>query len=207
MLAGCATLPWSPDQVTGPSYQPSNVYCAEVTLPGRLKRVAVLPLTVAIQNTEFESGRESLQPELLAELGRKKLFELVVTEPEALARWTGRTRWDGTDPLPLDFFRKVREATGCDAVLFGQLSHYHPYSPLLVGWNLKLVDCQEQKVWWSIDEVFDGSNAMVVNGARRYYLEQRSGRPAFLDSRDILNSPRLFGRYTAKAVVDTLPGR
>lgn len=211
MLAGCATCPWLAEQTT-PSYHPSNVYREQPLLPRTIKRVAVLPLTVpnsefGTRNSELEFGRETLWPVLLDELGRARQFELVSVSPEELRVLTGRSEWSGEERLPLDFFDRLKDTLGADAVLFCRLTQYRAYEPLTIGWRLKLLDSDELRVFWAVDEVFDARIPEVAAAARRYAKEHPDSTSSVHESHSVLLSPRRFGQYTASAVVETMPTR
>ena len=206
LLSGCATNPLE-DRVWGPSYQPLNIYTEAHTLPARLRRLAVLPLTAAGESTELEFGRASLEPVLFAELGRVNQFELVPVTPEQLQRWTGRSSWTGEEKLPQDFFEKLRAAAGIDGVLLCRLTQYRAYEPLAIGWRLKLLDARNPRVIWAVDEVFDARQSDVANAARRFAQAHPEPVPPVGDSRSALMSPRRFAQYTASAVFQTLPAR
>ena len=206
LLSGCATNPLE-DRVWGPSYQPQNIYTEGQTLPARLRRLAVLPVTAAGESTELEFGRASLEPVLFAELGRVNQFELVPITPEQLQRWTGRSSWTGEEKLPRDFFEKLRAAAGIDGVLLSRLTQYRAYEPLAIGWRIKLLDARNPRVIWAVDEVFDARQSDVANAARRFAQAHPEPVPPVGDSRSALMSPRRFAQYTASAVFQTLPAR
>lgn len=172
-------------------------------LPESIRRVAVLPLASAPDSTA-ESGRQTLDPILQAELSKSRLFERVQVTSEQLRQWTGRSEWSSDEQLPLDLLQRIRTATGCDAVLFCRLTQYRPYKPLAIGWNMKLVEVRQPRIWWSVDEVFDAGDPAVVNGARRYYQNQARQTGPLADSYTILDSPRRFGQYTLATLLGTL---
>jgi hypothetical protein len=206
LFAGCATSPYLSDLGT-PSYEPSNVHRDEAMLPSYIKRVAVLPLTTLTDEAAMDFGRDSLWPVLLNELGRSRQFELVAVPPEELRLLTGRSGWSGEEKLPGDFFEKLKDKLGVDAVLFSRLTHYRAYEPLAVGWRLKLLDAEVPRILWAVDEVFDARVAEVAAAARRYVRQHPESISSQQDSHSVLLSPRQFGQYTASAVVGTMPGR
>ncbi|MBL9137225.1 MAG: hypothetical protein JNK85_15235 [Verrucomicrobiales bacterium] len=205
LWAGCAGLTQRM-AIVGPSYEPGNVYLGGEKLPRSLKRVAVLPVTARGVDPELGGSRATLEQVLQTELGKHARFEVVPVMPDNLRQWTGRSQWATTDRFPTNFFDRLREGTGCDAVLFAQVTDFRAYPPLAVGWRLQLLDCDGLQVWWAVDEHFDASEPAVANAARRYHLEH-AGKPAELtDTGEILYSPRRFGSYAANAVVATCPG-
>ena len=203
-LAGCATSPLH-DQVYGTGYTPTNYFRAAPTLAPSIKRVAVLPLTVAPGTPD--EARETLEPVLQAQLARSGMVEWSFVPPDSLRRITGRASWSADDPLPNDFLEKIQEKYGCQAVLFSHLARYRPFRPVALGWRFKLVDCSEARIWWAADEVFDSGVAAVAASARRYYQAEIRPRAVHEDSKMILESPRLFSQYAVQNLLDTLPGR
>ncbi len=205
LLAGCHT-PHVQKLVLGPDYQPSNIFRQCDALPAELRRVAVLPLVTDSSQVEVVAGREALEPVLRTELLKAKKFEVVWVTPEALRHSTGRTAWSSQDKLPPDLFARLRDLTGCDGVLLCQLSRYHAYPPIIIGWNLKLINASNAQILWAADEIFDGAEPLVSNAARRYELKHDKSGPT-TDSPMILTSPRNFGHYTLWALLNTLPAR
>src|SRR6185295_5883563 len=99
-----------------------------------------------------------------------------------------------------------RAAAGVDGVLICRLTRYRAYEPLAIGWRVKLMDTDEPRIIWSVDEVFDSGEPAVVNAARRF-AQAHPEAAAVNDSHGILRSPRRFAQYTASEVFRTLPGR
>ncbi len=203
-MSGCMALK-DAFPSAGPVYTPSNIYRGVEKLPASLKRVAVLPLRVEGKDHATELARPGLENALRSEIARLGRFELVVVRPEQLRDWTGRLAWGSEEALPPGFLEKVRVETGCDAILFSQLTGFRAYPPLAVGWRLRLIDPEGARVWWAADEWFDAGEAAVANAARKHYMD-RAPRPlALADPQQILYSPLRFGTYTASALAATCP--
>lgn len=206
-LTGCARTPLL-GQVMTPSYEPSNVYRGDAVIPPHIRRVAVLPMTTLdADNAEMSFGRDTLTPVLISELNRARRFELVTVSAEELRLISGRSVWNAEDKLPLEFFERIREKTGADAVMFSRLTLYRAYEPLAVGWRLQLIDADEPHILWAVDEVFDARDPSVAAAAVRYAQGTPDTTSSLADSRSVLLSARRFGHYAAHAVVQTMPGR
>jgi hypothetical protein len=187
--------------------QPENVFARPSALPPSLRRVAVLPLAAESPEADLPEGCEALQPVLLDELVRTEKFEMVPVRPENLRASSGRAAWTGTEPLPRGFFASLRREYGCDAVLFCELTVYHAYAPLAVGWRLKLADARTQKIIWAADTVFYAGQPGVARNVVKF-MRQRDPAATADESRwQSANSPRQFGRYTAAEIIGTLPPR
>jgi hypothetical protein len=207
LAAGCAGRPVEPLHVADIRYKPSNVWVKNKVLDPRIRRVAVLPITTVSATETFQAGAELLQQYVGPELEKTKRFDLYIVQPEQLRQWTGQEAWRADEPLPPDFFKKLHEGCGCDAVFFTQLTRYHPYQPVAVGWKLSLWQSGEDRADWAADEVFDAGDAVVANAARHYsgqhvHIEGPADDPAA-----ILGSPSRFGQYSLSALLATLPER
>lgn len=225
VLAGYAML--TCDTIAfGQDGKSENVFAASPALPKELKRVLVLPLTCDESRADLLGGCEALDPVLQAELVKTKKFEVVPTSPETMRALTGRFKWTGAEVLQSDFFDSLEKDFGCDAVLFCQLTEFHAYAPLAVGWRMKLVDAHTQKIIWAADQVFDASEPAVVKGAEQFQKTAQNSHgsiklllktlfnyadrqpPSALDDQwAVLNSPRYFGQYSAAQLLLTLPKR
>ncbi len=206
LFAGCK-MPRLTDTVIGPSYTPQNIHRFSESLTSEIRRVAVLPVTGDLTQQQIGAGRDLLNRILPEELGKTRKFELIPVTPETLRQWTGRTSWTAEERLPADFFKRLRDELGCEAVLFSRVTQFHAYPPMAVGLQLKLVDAQFAEPLWAADEVIDAADPTVVNGARRYQQAQDQMPAALADSRSILNSPRRFSHYAASTLLATLPER
>ena len=206
LLSGCET-PSATAVDLRPPYKPDNIFLAGSKLPGEIKRVAVLPLACDGRQTDLVAGRDALEPVLLAELIKAKHFEVVQISRDALWRLTGRADWTGEDVLPANLIDALKQESGCDAVLFSELTAFRAYPPLAVGWRLKLVDVRQRKTLWAGDEHFDAGDPAVLAGARLY---QRRGQVVLDDNSGgwlAVNSPRRFGQYSIDSLLGTLPAR
>lgn len=184
-----------------------NVYQAKKTLPADMKRVVVLPLASESGLADLSAGCEMLGPVLESELVQVKRFEVVRAGPGLLRNRFGGWNWCGTEALPPDFLGWLGRTCGADAVLFCQLTEFHAYAPLAIGWRLKLVDVRTGEILWSTDEMFRADDPATAARARQF----RQFQPPFLVDRGekwlAVNSPRRFGRFSVATLLKTLPGR
>jgi hypothetical protein len=201
-LSACAEVRESP---LGPRYHATNVFGLDNSAVTKLRRVAFLPLAVSDSSSDLQAGAETLEPVLLAELQKKNRFEIVPVSRVEMTRWTGKPSLRGDEVLPEGFPDRITKETGCDGILFSALTVFHPYTPAAIGWRLKLVAVQNKSIVWAADQVFDAASTEVANSARDYQRKQPELRPGLREGRKILLSPTAFGRYSAAALLDTLP--
>lgn len=202
---GCSTKPLT-DPIIGPDHVVKNVYRSETLLPGTLKRVAVLPLSYNEVEGAGASAGDILQPVFESELTKVARFESYFIKPHQLRLWTGKERWDDFDELPAEFLKLIADRTGCDGVLFTRVSPFKAYSPIVIGWRMRLATNDARTVW-AADEIFDAADQTVANSARRYNRGRTKGNPVLEDSRSILLSPREFGQYSLATLFATIPVR
>ncbi len=189
----------------GPRYQPTNIV-AVAKLPKSVRRVALLPLGQHREGSALSEGAEHLSVVLETELRKMQAFEIVRVSPQQLLQWTGRSAWRADQALPTNLVSRVRAETGCDAVIFATLTAFRPYPPLAVGWDLRLVEIESQKVLWAVDEVLDAGAAPVARAAKDYSEAQLYGGRA-ADDTTVLHSPQRFGQFAAATLAATLPPR
>lgn len=184
-----------------PVYTPSNFQSVK-SLPSHIRRVVLLP----VYNGEVISPIwEHLDESFSGELGQRKLFEVVRANREQCDDWFRKTQWSSVEPLPANFLSLLQKKTQANAVLFVDITHYHPYKPLSLGVRSKLVDIVNGKILWSFDEVFDAGQLSVVAGVRDFYLKaQNTSYPLGYQQVNI-NSPRRFSQYVAHSMFLTMP--
>lgn len=202
---GCESLEdaFSP-AVQGPFYTPANVILTGRKLPANVRRVAVLPMTTALGNQAAKNGAETIEPLLLDELAKARLFEVVRITPERLMALAGKPALRADDRLPPDLLERLSEETACHAFLFTELTVYRAYPPLAIGWKISLFSLSDGQLLWSLDEQFDAGMPSVANGARRHLLHHQATASAMLRETPILNSPASFARYTISAATETM---
>jgi hypothetical protein len=207
LLTGCAFMSPSVRRALATPYKPVNVSRLQATLPESIRRVALLPVPRSRADANQVAGVDSLEPLFLIELDKRHAFEVIPVSSERLRTLTGGGAWGADDRLPADFFERLRQVTGCDAVIFISLTTFQAYPPLQIGWKARLVDCQQRLTWWAVDEVFDAGSDAVAAAAIAFANSELNPPDSAVDGAAVLRSPRRFGQYTASAIVSTLPGR
>lgn len=203
LVSGCMSTPHEVDLRDVPAYVPENVY-ATSALPTQVRRVVLLPVVASGAGDSFAAQFQQL---LGQELMRSAVAEVVVVSEQELRAVVGVPRVDAGEPLPSGFFEAVKAHFGAEAVLFAELSSYHPYRPMRLGVRARLVQVREQTTLWACDELFDTGDARVMAGARRWEERYRQRDLVPQPSDAVLQSPRRFASYAAWELVRTLPPR
>jgi len=173
-------------------------------MPTSVRRVALLPL----YSSEWDHvDLTGLQRAFAAELGKHDQFEVVMVSPERVHRIFGIDQITSVEPIAADEFETLVREVGADAILFTDLTAYHPYRPIVMGVRCKLVETASVDILWSLDTVFDSGNPTVSTAARRYHLDESAPPYPLQNSSSILQSPLRYTKYVADAVFATLPER
>lgn len=215
LAAGCGGTPViikPPNPQPNSYYRPSNVAVESPFLPASVKRVALLPLTSAGAVPLLQQGVDALEPVVDSELKKIERFEVITVSPAMLQQLTGQAAWRADESLPMDFFHQLQRETGCDAVMFAEVTRYQPYQPLAVGWKFCLAaqgvgEKAEPRKLWSVDEVLDGGDARIARAAQTYYSQHLENAQNSGDPSTILRSPAMFGQFSLSALFATVPIR
>ena len=173
----------------GPFHKIGNVYLAPSGLPDTVRRVAVLPLIPSRGNRDAERGLRSMQAVFTEEFSRNRRVDVVTITADRLERMFGRRGFYADEPLPFDFLPRLLAETGCQAVLFAELSTFRAYPPVALGWKLHLFDLETEELIWAVDEVFDGGEAAVANSLASYIRKSHASHQSAATEILVLNSP------------------
>ena len=199
---GCSSPSYNDPARAGPFFTPTN-HTGVATLPAELRRVMVLPLSVAGVTTPEMAV--ALEPVFVTALQKEKRFEIVTLSRETCRRRFGVEELASSSALPRDFLTVLKLDYAVDAVLFVDLTAVNTYRPVAIGVRAKLASVDDVRLLWTFDNVFSAADAAVANSARRHLLSQdRSAAPADL-SPAVLQSPSRFAGYVAAATFATLP--
>jgi hypothetical protein len=204
LICGCQHVPKvSVDWTGGPFFEPTN-FSGAAQMPGDVRRVAVLPLSVP-EGLPSDNVRE-LESAMHAALLREGRFEVVPVGEAFVRAVAGKPAVASHAVLPPALFERLAREQGADAVLFVDVTLYRPYSPLGLGVRAKLARCDESRtILWSFDTLFDAREPGVANSARRH---ASGGRTAIVDAGpSALQSPSRFAEYVFADTFATLPQR
>jgi len=111
------------------------------------------------------------------------------------------------EPYSMKELNDMRSALKCDAVLLGEVNHFQTYPRMRIGIYLRLLDLKNGMFTWGVDHVWDTTDKRTEDRIRRFFdSEMRSGyEPA--QWRLGLMSPKIFQKFIAYEVANTLPAR
>ncbi len=101
------TVTKKPGAVIGPFHKPTNYHLAGGEMPADMRRVALLPLTSALDTREHRSGRAILQETMHTQVAHAGLFEVVIVPLAKMEALTGKSAWRMIEELPNDFIEQI----------------------------------------------------------------------------------------------------
>jgi hypothetical protein len=164
-----------------------------------VKRVVLLPLA---NQTDFEHASVELQTNLAAELQRMGRFDIVVAtveDPAARARDVFAN--GGFDEIEL---LRIARQYDAQAILFGNVTNYHPYAPPRVGLSLVMICPAEGVAIASTDGLWDARELTTARQAHEYLQQKLSWRQGLLGVDRVLESPDVYQRFVCHQIASSL---
>lgn len=166
---------------------------------GSVQRVVLMPLA---NQTAYPRIADEMQTNLAAELQRAGRFDIVVAtreDPGASARDVfARGQFDEVELL------RVAREYQAQAVLFGQVTQYHPYNPPRVGLSLLMVHPAEGIAIASAEGLWDAREVGTASQAKQLYGQSLSWPQSVLGTDRVLESPDVFQRFVSQQVASSL---
>jgi hypothetical protein len=191
-VCGCETLS---------IYQPTqmNFYRGPRSDVRRIRRVCFVQLA---ENTGYPHIARRMTESLRQALQERGMFHVdVVPADHPDLRDLDMTK---REPYTLRELAKMREDLRCDAILFGQITHFEPYPSQQIGLYLRLIDLKDGRLVWAIDDVWDTTERETVARIRRYFfLNMRETYQPMGDELAIMGT-EAFQKFVSSEVTETL---
>lgn len=189
---GCSSAP--PQRSSTLSYHKSGEF--QKTL---IRRVLILPF-------EYDTDREAVIDEVTdafaVELRKTGSFEVIVPTGNKAATIPENKIWDkGT--ININSLIILRNKYDVDAIVFGNITHYRPYEPMLLGVKVGMVSTDSGEVIWGADGVFDSNENEVAELVKQYF-ESTHQKTALYGWKLILLSMRRYSQFVANQITKTL---
>ncbi|MBE7445073.1 MAG: hypothetical protein HS132_07430 [Planctomycetia bacterium] len=164
-----------------------------------IRRVLLLPF-------EYDVDREAIIEEVTeafaVELRKTGSFEVVVFTEKKTTLTPERDIWvKGT--IDLNTILTLKKLYDADAIVFGSITHYRPYEPMLLGVKVGMISTDTGIVVWSADGIFD-SNENEVAELVKHYFESTHQKSALYGWKLILLSMRRYSQFVANQITETL---
>lgn len=164
-----------------------------------IQRVVLMPLA---NQTAYPKVSEEMQTNLAAELQRAGRFDIVVaTKEEASAKARdifAKGQFDEVELL------RIARDYQAQAVLFGQVTQYHPYNPPRVGLSLLMIHPAEGIAIATSDGLWDAREIATANQAKQLYGKSLSWPQSMIGADRVLESPDVFQRFVSQQIAVSL---
>ncbi len=164
-----------------------------------VKRVVLMPMA---NQTAFAQASAEIQQNLAAELQRAGRFDVVMeTQEDSAARSRDVFTRGSFDELELLRIARQHDA---QAILFGQVTQYHPYPPPRVGLSLIMISPGEGVAIASADGLWDAREAETAHQAQAYLHQKLNWRQSLMGVDRALESPDVYQRFVCQQVATSL---
>lgn len=164
-----------------------------------VQRVVLMPMA---NQTAYPKIADEMQSNLAAELQRAGRFDIVVAtreDPGAKARDVfANGHFDEVELL------RVAREYQAQAVLFGQVTQYHPYNPPRVGLSLLMIHPAEGIAIASAEGLWDARETETAAQAKQLYARSLSWPQSVLSTERVLESPDVFQRFVSHQIASSL---
>ena len=203
VFSGCRKFKQEKIVAKAEPYKVTNLYPIE-RLPPYFNRVVVLPVFTRDQDSPLlEFADQVFQQELIQE----KIFETIHLPPDKMKEIFGAKRVSSVDPLPNNFLSRLEFETQANGVLFIEILSYRPYRPISLSVRSKLVDIKTGELTWAVDEMIDAGHASVQVSAQQFQSNSQDRALSQKTQGSAIQSPRVFTKFAASMIFDTLPNR
>jgi len=100
---------------------------------------------------------------------------------------------------------QIQDALGCEAVMFGSVSQFQTYPRLQIGVFLRLIDLKRGQLVWAVDHIWDTTDKATEERIEHFFGRQMRSGYAPADHELALMSPKVFQKFVAYEVANTLP--
>jgi hypothetical protein len=167
---------------------------------GAIRRVLVLPLA---DESGTPNQQRAIDDSLRDEVMKLRRFDVVQPDaahatrlPDQGPKKTGRV--DVTTIIELG------RHYGVDAVIFGTIDHYRPYSPPSLGISASMIDVQTGKIIWEVRDFVDTSDRNAEVAIHDFFATEAAKEQTVMERELMSVSPIWFSRFAARRIVRTL---
>lgn len=101
----------------------------------------------------------------------------------------------------------MRKELKCDVVIIGSVRHFETYPRLQISLYVRMIDLSGGRLGWGVDNTWDTTDKAVIKRIKKFFAEQMRGGYDPADWRLATMSPRVFQKFVAYEIVNTLPTR
>ena len=164
-----------------------------------VSRVLVMPFS---NSTDWADASREVTAVFILELNKLNRFEVVI--PGDSANTTLRERLAKGGVIDYGNARSICDTYGADAIIFGEIKHYEPYKPFVLGIKFSMISAEKNRPIWIVDEILDSSMKKVSNAAKHYYYKQIDSGVYRSGSEVMENSMKMYTQFVCSSMIATL---
>ena len=140
----------------------------------------------------------------VVELNRTGMFQVInpSTKPSELLEGS-KTLWD-RGVIDVDLLLYAKKKYGVDGVLFGKITNYSPYVPLVLGLKVTMISTLSGSILWGIDGEFSSDQKETTRLAKNYYKKYYSRNKSLYGWEVMLISMDRYAQFVANMLVSTI---
>ena len=202
-FSGCRKFKQEKIVANAEPYRVTNLYPIE-RLPSYFNRVVVLPVFTRDEDSPLLAFADEV---FRQEIIQQKIFETIHLSPSQMQSIFGQKRVSSVDPLPNNFLSRLELEAQANGVLFIEVLSYRPYRPISLSIRAKLVDIKTGELNWAVDEMIDAGHASVQVAAQQFQSRSQVRALSEKTQGSTIQSPRVFTKFAASMIFETLPNR
>ncbi len=161
--------------------------------------------------TDFPDIHTTVADSLLAQIQNKHLFGVDYIAGDDV-RWKNLSL-QADQNFTLEQIVQIRKSLGTNAILSGAITMYQPYPHMKLGIRIKLIDLDENRLLWAVENVWDSSDKKTQARIADYFSRQHN--PSYapwyqkmtgenIHQRLVSVSPKQYAEFIAFEICRTL---
>ncbi len=135
---------------------------------------------------------------LYEEIQKKQFFSLRVI-PEDDPDWRSLNLDVDSISQPTQLFLAAKTLR-CDAIMVGDITEYTPYPHLVLGLRLKMIRCNDSRLLWAFEQVWDAADKKTEYRIKKYLNKQTCTGTEVLGQQLVTVSSIKFVKFVAYEV-------
>ncbi|MSR75864.1 MAG: hypothetical protein EXS14_10395 [Planctomycetes bacterium] len=166
----------------------------------KIRRVVVVPFQ-DLSGHPIEA--RAIMQGVVDEIQRRQPFEIFHADSKTLSN-EEEDRYLHSGTIDKEALVRVSQEHHADAVLYGVVTRYRAYEPMLLGMQLNLVSTGAGDIVWSTSALFDASDARCAADVHNWHDTSLDHAADTMNGwRTILLSPARFTAYACARMVAT----
>jgi len=165
----------------------------------KLRRVVLVEMSEDVQSPGVP---KDLSFAILKSFQSRGLFHVTVLRHDDPRR--AELKLDNPQRLTMDDLVAIRQSLQCDAVLYGRIVDVSFFPHSQVSLYLSLVDLRRARMVWGLDNTWDSRDKTISRRMKDYSQARIDNGDAPVDAEMTRMSPKLFNRFIAYEIAQTL---